>query len=136
MSLLVACNADPSPTFLEGVWRSDRELTLANLPNDLDPERRQYLEQNLGRLRISFRGDQIRALFDNDNEMDVEADGFRIKKLEPGYVELEIYYSLINYEKVTYHMLDKCFYLAQPQWGYNEYFCRIDGSVEPPEGPK
>ncbi len=123
---LTACGADPSPTILEGVWRSDRELTLENLPETLSDDRRQYLEDNLGQLHFSFRGDEIKAFTTSEEEESVPADGFRIKKADSTKMELEIHYSILNSEKVVYYWAGECFYLEQLAWGYREYFCQAN----------
>ena len=115
---------------LEGQWRSDRELTIANFTENerLTEERRAFLEEHLGKLHISFSGNKAKVYFDDISEDEVEPQTFKVLSETPDFIEIEIRHSLFHKDRVKYYKGGRCLYLIQSEYGYNEYFCRLKNS--------
>lgn len=120
------CAGNNEKTILEGVWKSDRKLTIKHLAanNRTTKENIEFLEKNLGKLFISFRGNEIRAFFEDIPESEVEPQTFKVISTNNDFIELEVNRSFMNSERIKFFFYNGCIYLAQKEYKYNEYFCK------------
>jgi len=126
MNFLGGCDGS-SPTELEGVWRSNLELTIRNLKSNdqLKPEMIEFLKENLGDLHVSFRGNESRVFFIDVPESDVEPQKFKVVSSSENEITIKIIYDIFSGQEVTYQRARKCIYLSVVDLGYDEYFCRL-----------
>lgn len=121
------CIGNNEKTILEGVWRSDYDLTIKHLKenNKTTKENEEFLDKNLGKLFISFRGNEIRAFFEDIPESEVKPQTFKVVSSNSEFIELEVNRSSISSERIKYFFDNGCIYLVQKEYKYNEYFCKI-----------
>lgn len=126
----VGCQASVEASAIEGVWRSDRERTLAALKESksLSAEKRAFLEEHLGELYVSFRGNEARIFFEDIPEAEVEAQTFEVLEENNLQVTIEVDIPGPGTKRITYRFAGDCIVLTQEQWGYDEYFCRTETS--------
>lgn len=106
---------------LEGVWISDREMTLSKINSTrLSEKQLAFLRQNLGELRFAFSGGRTAVLFSSDPDAPVKYERYSVLESTPTSVTIKT----SRVEEATYHFVDGCFYLVNEDWGYREYFCR------------
>jgi hypothetical protein len=115
-----------TPTFLEGEWKSNKELTIAhfNKTEELTSEKREFLEKNLGEMVIAFKGKKTAIYFAKSNE--IEWGTFKVLNKTEASFSISVTNSILKSQQVTYIWDENCFYLEQNNWGYNEYFCKIE----------
>jgi len=103
----IGCAGNNEKTILEGVWKSDRDLTIKHLEenNGTTKENKEFLEENLGKLFISFRGNEIRAFFEDIPESEVESQTFKVISSNSEFIELEVNRSLMNSERIKYFFI-------------------------------
>ena len=126
--VLLGCDQEQESTVLDGVWRSDKELTVQNFSvnSKLTPARKDFLENNLGKLYISFRGNETRVFFDDVPEKEVEAQSFKVILNDDEKIVITVHSEDYGRNTITYYWIDDCIYMIQKEWGYSEYFCRED----------
>lgn len=105
---------------LEGIWTSDKEMTLENLADhSLSDEQLAFLEKNLGDMQYIHKDGKVAVSF-------VSAP---IKPLQ--FSKYTVYESTADSivvghktsEKVKLHFYKHCFF-HMTDWGINEYFCK------------
>lgn len=126
--VLAACNKEKSTSALEGVWVSNRALTVSNFrENDSLTEKHQkFLMNHLGKMRVSFRGNQSRVFFEDIKESEVNAIQFEVLVSNQDYIDLEMSQSIFESNTVRHHWVGDCYYLNIEGYGYKEYFCPIN----------
>jgi len=115
-------------TFLEGEWRSNKDLTVAGFEasETLTDEKKKFLLKELGKLTLVFKGNKTRVYFKGEEEpRDLEWGEFRIVNSSEHSFTLSITNSLIDGKKFSYTWADDCFYLNSTEWGFHEYFCKL-----------
>lgn len=124
------CQASVEASALEGVWRSDRERTIAGLKGNssITAERRAFLEEHLGDLYFSFRGNEARVFFEDIPEREVDEQTFEVLEESERQITVEIDIPGPESIRITYRFDGDCIVSTQEQWGYDEYFCRTDTS--------
>ncbi len=124
----VACTGESKKTALEGVWVSDRALTVSHFrENDnLTEKHRKFLLDHLGKMRVSFRGNQSRVFFEDIKESEVEAIQFEVVVSNQDYIDLKMSQSFFESNTVRHHWAGDCYYLNIEAYGYKEYFCPIN----------
>lgn len=130
LSILIVVGCSSKETVLEGQWRSDRDMTIANFTKNenLTEKRRIFLVEYLGKLNISFRGNNAKVYFDDIPEDEVDPQKFKVLAENPEFIEIQVRHSVWDKERFKYYKAGPCLYLVQSEYGYNEYFCRIEGS--------
>lgn len=125
--LIIGCDKNQEKSVLEGVWKSHRELTISNFTDNekLTDERRKFLENNLGKLYVSFKGNKARVFFHDISEDGVETQTFKVISNTESYIEIKIWYSQFDIDVQKYYKSDECLYIVQEEYGYNEYFCKL-----------
>lgn len=126
--LLASCT-NTNTTFLEGHWRSNKELTLKNIKDNdkLSNHQREYLHQELRKLTLVFKDKKNAIYFSDDhNESDeIEWGEFSIISSNKQGFSISITNSVVKNKIFTYVWSGNCFYLDVIEWGYREYFCKI-----------
>lgn len=126
--MLAACT-DVESTFLEGQWRSNKELTIENLKDNvkLSNQKKEFLHRELGKLTIVFKGNRSAIYFADDHEKldDLEWGKFSITNSNDKTFTLLITNSQINNKEFVYTWAGDCFYLNSIEWGFHEYFCKM-----------
>lgn len=117
------------PTFLEGSWKSNKELTISNFTDNpkLTDDLKKYLTKNLGELTIVLKGNKLTVYFDKPE--DLEWGTFKIVSQNDHGFTLSVKNRMLDGQHFTYFWSGECFYLEQPQWGYNEYFCKVLNNI-------
>ncbi len=125
LAFITASCSHEAPTALEGQWKSNKELTISKLKNSekLTPERIEFLEKNLGEMVIAFKGTKSAIYFAQQEE--IEWGNFEVLSSSEKSVTISVTNSVVSSQKVTYFWENGCFYLKQSEWGYNEYFCKM-----------
>ncbi|MCK4501890.1 MAG: hypothetical protein KAU22_02580 [Desulfuromonadales bacterium] len=106
---------------LNGVWTSDKEMTLAHLDQSLLSESQNaFLQKSLGELQFIFKGNQTAVNFTSFEDEPLDFENFKIISSTQSSVSIESSLGI----KATYHFSGNCFYLINNKWKYKEYFCR------------
>ncbi len=140
----VSCSNQPVEE-LQGLWRSDPELTEINASRDAN-----YVREELGEVYHYFDGNEIRVVYSSkvhdtellkvfldEKEVELEGDGFietyRYEVMErgPQWYRLELGQNWADSDKLLdIHLLSggDCYYVDNSRYGdyVNEYFCQIE----------
>jgi hypothetical protein len=124
---LITCANYSEKTVLEGVWKSNLELTVSNYKENkkLTPEIKQFLANNLGKIFVSFRNNKVKVFFDGLPEHEAEDQTFKVLLNTKEFVEIEIQHDAFNNKTHRYYKSNDCIYITQKEYGYNEYFCKV-----------
>ena len=120
-------------TFLEGTWQSNKELTVSKFTDNpaLTEKRRRFLTENLGQLTLVFQGSKAAAFFGNAKE--AEWGTFEVLSSNRKQFTISVSNQSFENRRFTYYWAGDCFFLKQPDYGYDEYFCKAAPVSEAPE---
>ena len=121
--------AHVAPTFLEGEWKSNKELTISHFTSNkaLTKEKKGFLERNLGELVIIFKGNKTTIYFEKPSE--IEWGTFKVVNQTKSSFTILVTNSIVKAKEFTYTWSENCFYLEQKDYGYNEYFCKVGKTI-------
>ncbi|MCP4143345.1 MAG: hypothetical protein GY755_24155 [Chloroflexi bacterium] len=124
--LILGCDSEHKTTIIEGVWQSNKELTIRNYSKNekLTQDRKEFLERNLGKMFVSYRGNKAKIFFDDIPESEMEPQTFEIVLSNKEKVVVKVHSKKQGVQIFTYYWSDECVYIIQKEWGYSEYFCR------------
>ncbi|TVZ41925.1 hypothetical protein P886_1276 [Alteromonadaceae bacterium 2753L.S.0a.02] len=124
---LVGCVEQES--FLEGEWRSNKELTIAALETNeiLSKKHREILETELGKLTLVFRGSKAAIYFKDESSKKnkLEWMSYEVSNVTNESFTVEFKQGIFSVYKMSYKWDGACFYLVSPDWNFDEYFCRL-----------
>jgi hypothetical protein len=117
---LLGCANHPYDPRLEGVWTSNKELTLNNLgETSLTEKQLTFLKENLGDIQFTFKNHKTAINFTSDPIEKLEFKKYKtvsintnsVTIIPPGGTEKTLTFD------------GNCFYI-DTDWSYREYFCK------------
>jgi hypothetical protein len=127
LSILAIGCASKEQTFLEGEWRSNKKLTVANYTNnpELTSKKKDFLNRELGKLTLVFKGNKIRQYWYGDSSTDIEWKNFEIKDISGNRFTIEFRVGFFQTVEAEYILENQCIYQAKLMSGFREYFCKL-----------
>lgn len=136
LSFEVSCIVNNNQDVLDGLWRSNKELTLESMSQVTPPlsdDYIEYFESALGKLYIRFRNGKISGYYDDDllsqplddflSQPLMEAS-YSIEENTNGVVRILIRRSIFDKQEYTYYIDGSCIYIISGL--YKEYFCPVN----------
>ena len=126
-------NIQKNSSELQGVWKSDSEMTLASMRSveGISCKAKELFEGDFfGHLIAEYTDNQSRFYFDRDEDNSEGMKDFSPYKLleeTPEKFVIE-YYDDLTGGKVTKELWREgsCYWLPVSKWKFREYFCRIN----------
>ena len=117
---LVSCSQSSYDNRLEGIWWSNKEMTLSNTDlTKLNNETRQFLEKNLGDLGFIYKKDKNAPLSKRNPSSEIKYERYELVKKTNDSVTI----SSLNGIKIKLTFKGNCYYVDSTL-GLNEYFCK------------